>query len=116
MSNEVKKGNPYRDALGRFASGGAGGGVPAGGASPSGAVNAEGKPLSTREDRKLNDLSIDMWNHKQGTPASIRTGNVRTPQAQAHIRVGQQIVSQAQEIFGGSREETMGELNRRMGA
>lgn len=113
MSNEVKKYNPYRDAYGRFASAGTAG---AGGAGGSKKTNADGKPLSASDDKKLNNLAIEMWNHKQSVPMSVRTGNMKTPSAQAHIREGQRIVTEANNIFGGSREETMSELNRRMGS
>lgn len=92
-------------AGGRGAGGGGGGGR-----------NASGKTLTPSQDKKLNNLSIDLFNHKQSVTPSMRAGKINTPAAQAHIKRGQDIVTQAQNVLGGSREEALGELNRRMGS
>jgi len=92
---------------GNAGSGGGGGG---------GGSTASGKTLTPTQDRKLNNLSIDLFNHKQSVTPSMRAGKINTPAAQAHIKRGQEIVTQAQNVLGGSREEALGELNRRMGA
>ena len=79
-------------------------------------LNANGDYLTRNEDKKLNDLSVDMFNHKQNVPMSVRTGNLKSPSAQTHIKRGQEIVTQAHQIYGGTREQTMNELNRRIGS
>lgn len=68
-----------------------------------------------KTDQKLNDLSIDMYNNKQGITPSMRAGKINTPAAQANIKRGQNIVTQTAELLGGSRDFAMNELNRRMG-
>lgn len=69
-----------------------------------------------KTDQKLNDLSINLFNHKQSVTPSMRAGKINTPAAQAHIKRGQDIVTQAQNVLGGSKEQALGELNRRMGS
>lgn len=69
-----------------------------------------------KNDQKLNNLGIEMFNHKQSITPAMRAGKLNTPAAQAHIRRGQEIVTQAQNVLGGSRDAAMDELNRRMGS
>lgn len=70
--------------------------------------------LSPEDDKKMNQLSIDMWNHKQSMPMSVRTGK-NTPVAQAYRAKFTQIVDEAAAILGKSPKEAFGELGRRMG-
>jgi len=69
----------------------------------------------SKNDQKLNNLGIEMFNHKQSATPAMRAGKLNTPAAQAHIKRGQDIVTQAQNVMGGSRDAAMDELNRRMG-
>jgi hypothetical protein len=69
----------------------------------------------SKNDQQLNTLSQDMFNHKQSITPSMRAGGINTRSAQAHIKRGQDIVSQAHAILGGTRADAMNELNRRMG-
>ena len=107
MEEEVVKYNPHHDSQGRFASGGGGGG---GGKQPKGS-----KKLNRDEEKQMNNLAREMRNVQLYPPLTLRTGKLHTPSAQAHIKRGQDIVTRAQIILGGTRSEAMDELNRRNG-
>lgn len=94
----TKHGSHDQSSHGRGSKGGAGGGA-----------------LTPEQDKQVNQLAIDMYNHKQSVPLSMKLGRMDTPSARAHITTGQDIVSRANAILGGSRAATLGELNRRMG-
>lgn len=96
---------------------GKGGGSSSGGGTSSvtGRTNASGEPLTRQQDKRLDDLSIEMFNHRQSITPAMRAGKINTPSAQAHIKRGQDIVTQAQEVYGGSRGDALDELNRRLG-
>ena len=104
MEEEVIKYNPHHDSRGRFTSGGGGS---AGGAKG-------GKKLSPQDDKKLNQLAIDIFNHKQGMPLSVRTGK-KTPAAMAWRQKFTDIVDTAASILGTGPREAGQELSRRMG-
>jgi len=70
--------------------------------------------LSPEDDKKMNALAVDMYNHKQSMPLDVRTGK-NTPKAQAYRTKFTQIVDTAAGILGKSPKEAFGELNRRMG-
>ena len=70
--------------------------------------------LSPADDKKMNSLAVDMYNHKQSMPLSVRTGK-NTPEAQAYRTKFSQIVDTAAGILGKTPKEAFGELNRRMG-
>ena len=67
-----------------------------------------------RTDKKVNDLSIKMFNLKQSMPVSVRTGK-NTPEASKYRADFSSIVDQAAGILGTSPKEAFGELNTRMG-
>lgn len=96
---------------------GKGGGSSSGGGTSSvtGRTNADGKPLTRAQDKKLDDLSIDLFNNNQSITPAMRAGKINTPAAQAVIQRGQKIVTEAQQVYGGSRGDALNELNRRMG-
>jgi hypothetical protein len=73
-----------------------------------------GGGLSAADDKKMNALAVDMYNHKQSMPLDVRTGK-NTPKAQAYRQKFTQIVDEAAGILGKSPKEAFGELNRRMG-
>ena len=103
MEEEVIKYNPHHDSRGRFTSGGGG---------ASGAKG--GKKLSPQDNKKLDDLAIQMFNHKQDMPLAVRTGK-KTPAATAYRQKFTDIVNQAAAITGTSPKEAYAELNTRMG-
>lgn len=96
MEEVTKHGSHNQASHGRKGGGGAGGG------------------LSAADDKKLDDLSVDLYNHKQTMPLSVRTGK-NTPEANAYRTKFTQIVDTAAGILGKSPKEAFGELNRRMG-
>ncbi len=96
MEDVIKHGSHNQASHGRK-----GGGAGAGGLTP-------------EQDAKLDDLSIDLYNHKQTMPLDVRTGK-NTPRAQAYRTKFTQIVDTAAGIMGKSPKEAFGELNRRMG-
>lgn len=71
--------------------------------------------LTPEQNAQVDSLAIEMYNHKQSMPLSMKLGRTNTPAARAHIAAGQDIVSRATAILGGSRAAAMGELNSRMG-
>lgn len=70
--------------------------------------------LSPEDDKKMNGLSVDMYNHKQSIPISVRTGK-NTPEAQAYRSRFTQIVDSAAAITGKSPQAAFADLNARMG-
>ena len=106
MSEDVEKYNPHHDERGRFTSGG-GGGASGGG--------AKGNKLTPAQDKEHNQLAIDVFNHKQSMPMSVRTGK-KGPAATAYRQKFSDIVDRAATITGTSAKEAYAELNRRMGA
>lgn len=109
---EVIKYNPHHDSRGRFTSGGGGGGlgpdtVPAN-------ANPKGHILTRNESKRIDDLAIDMFNHKQTMPLSVRTGK-KSPAANAYRQKFTDIVDEAARIMGTTPREAHAELNRRMG-
>lgn len=97
MEEIIKHGSHNQASHGKGGKGGAG----AGGLTP-------------EQDKKMNSLSIDMYNHKQSMPLDIKTGK-NTPKAQAYRTKFTQIVDEAAGILGKSPKEAFNELNRRMG-
>lgn len=79
-----------------------------------GAGAGGGSNLTPAQDKQMNQLAIDMYNHKQSMPMSVRTGK-NTPEAQAYRTRFSQIVDEAAAILGKSPQDAFGELNRRMG-
>ena len=102
MEEEVVKYNPHHDSQGRFTSGG-------------GSAGGAGKKLSPQDNKKVDDLAIEMFNHKQDMPMSVRTGK-KTPEATAYRQKFTDIVDRTAAILGSSAKEAFNELNRRMGA
>lgn len=86
-----------------------------GGAGATGIGGGGSSKLSPDQDKQMNSLAIEMFNHKQSVPLSMKLGRMSSPSAQAHIKAGQDIVSRATAILGGSRAGAMAELNARMG-
>ena len=70
--------------------------------------------LSPEDDKKMNALAVDMYNHKQSMPLDVKTGK-NTPKAQAYRTRFTQIVDEAAAILGSTPKAAFGELNRRMG-
>lgn len=70
--------------------------------------------LSPEDDKKVNDLAIDMWNHRQTMPLSVKTGK-NTPAADAYRTKFTQIIDTAASILGKTPKDTYAELNRRLG-
>lgn len=70
--------------------------------------------LSPEDDKKVNDLAIDMWNHRQTMPLDVKTGK-NTPRAQAYREKFTQIIDTAAGILGKTPKDTYADLNRRMG-
>lgn len=70
--------------------------------------------LSPEDDKKVNDLAIDMWNHRQTMPLSVKTGK-NTPAADAYRTKFTQIIDTAAAILGKTPKDTYADLNRRMG-
>lgn len=70
--------------------------------------------LSPADDKKVNDLAIEMWNHRQTMPLSVKTGK-NTPAADAYRTKFTRIIDTAAGILGKSPKDTYAELNRRMG-
>jgi len=68
------------------------------------------------DEQKLNDLAIDLWNHKQGVPLTVRTGKLNTPSAIAFREKGKQIIDQAVAIYGSSFGDAERALGRLMGS
>ena len=112
MSDVVKHGSHDQKT---HAGGRGKGGAGSGSASTTGRTNADGKPLTRSQDKKLDDLSIDLFNNNQSITPAMRAGKINTPAAQAVIQRGQKIVTEAQQVYGGSRGDALNELNRRMG-
>lgn len=96
MEDVTKHGSHNQASHGRKGGGGAGGG------------------LSPADDKKMNALAVDMFNHKQSMPLDVKTGK-NTPKAQAYRTKFTQIVDTAAGILGSTPKEAFGELNRRMG-
>lgn len=97
---EINKANPHHDSRGRFASGGGGGGALT--------------PGNGKRSQALNQVAIDLFNHKQSMPMSVRTGK-KTPEALAWRQKFSEIVDQGAKILGVSPREAHNELQRRMG-
>lgn len=106
MDQELNKANPYRDSQGRFASGGGG--------SASGSKGGSKKKLNRQEDKKVTDLSIELFNLKQTMPLSVRQGK-KGPAQRLYTATFSSIVDQAASILDTTPKEAYGELNRRMG-
>ena len=108
---EVEKANPYRDgSTGRFTSGGGG----AGGSGGGGSKGGKKKKLSRQEDKKVTDLSIELFNLKQSMPLSVRQGK-KGPAQRLYAATFSSIVDQAASVLDTTPREAFGELNRRMG-
>lgn len=101
MEEVIKHGSHDQSTHGR-GKGGAGG------------TGGAGGKLTPEQDKQVNQLSIDLYNHKQAMPMSVKTGK-NTPEAQAYRQKFTQIVDQAAGILGKTPKEAFGELNRRMG-
>lgn len=107
---DLEKANPYRDgSTGRFTTGGGGAGGSGGGGSKGGK-----KKLSRQEDKKVTDLSIELFNLKQTMPLSVRQGK-KGPAQRLYSATFTSIVDQAAGILDTTPKEAFGELNRRMG-
>jgi hypothetical protein len=70
--------------------------------------------LSPEDDKKMNGLAVDMYNHKQSMPLDVRTGK-NTPKAQAYRTKFTQIVDSAAAITGKTPQAAFADLNARMG-
>ena len=70
--------------------------------------------LSPEDDKKMNGLAVDMYNHKQSMPLDVRTGK-NTPKAQAYRTKFSQIVDSAAAITGKTPQAAFADLNARMG-
>jgi hypothetical protein len=70
--------------------------------------------LSPADNKKLDGLAVDMFNHKQNMPIDVRTGK-KTPRAQAYRAEATRIIDTAATILDKSPQEAFTELNRRMG-
>lgn len=109
---DLEKANPYRDgSTGRFTSGGGGG---AGGSGGGGSKGGKKKKLSRQEDKKVTDLSINLFNHQQSMPEAVRTGK-KSPAATAWRTEFSQIVDQAASVLETGPREAYRELQSRMG-
>jgi len=107
---DLNKANPYKDgSTGRFTTGG-GGGASGGGGSKGG----KKKKLSRQEDKKVTDLSIELFNLKQTMPMSVRTGK-KGPAQRLYTATFTSIVDQAAGILDTTPKEAYNELNSRMG-
>ena len=73
-----------------------------------------GGGLSAADDKKVNDLAIDMWNHRQTMPLDVKTGK-NTPRAQAYRTRFTQIIDEAAAILGKTPKDTYADLNARLG-
>jgi len=73
-----------------------------------------GGGLSPEDDKKMNGLAVDMYNHKQSMPLDVRTGK-NTPKAQAYRTKFTQIVDSAAAITGKTPSAAFADLNARMG-
>jgi len=100
MSNEVLKHMPGKHNQRVHGKGGAGvGGGGAGG----------GGSLTPEQNKKVNELSIDLFNHGQKRP--IRSG----PKLEQWKDTGRNIVDQAATILKLPKDKTITELRSRMG-
>ncbi len=70
--------------------------------------------LSPADDKKVDGLAVDMFNHKQSMPLDVKTGK-NTPRAQAYRTESTRIINEAAKILGTSASSAFTELNRRMG-
>ena len=96
MEEVIKHGSHNQASHGRK-----GGGAGAGGLSPA-------------DDKKVDGLAVDLYNHKQSMPLDVRTGK-NTPRAQAYRTESTRIIDSAAKILGTGPQAAFQELNRRMG-